>query len=131
MCRRDGAECARVLKPGGVLAFTDILRQPTASEADMARLEEEMTFPGLGSFSGYRELLEASGFMLVSVEDLSAEWTRILVDRLAMYRSLKDSTTRKFGGERHEWWDRSYTFFVSLFSAGKLGGGRFLARRAP
>ncbi len=29
-------ECSRVLKPGGVIAFTDILRQPALSETAMA-----------------------------------------------------------------------------------------------
>jgi hypothetical protein len=36
---------------------------------------------------------------------------------------------RKFGAEHFRKWDDTYAFFVGLFSAGKLGGGRFIARR--
>jgi len=62
-------------------------------------------------------------------EDLSTLWTRILVERLAMYRSLGDHTERKFGTGRKAGWDHAYSFFVGLYQAGRLGGGRFVARR--
>jgi len=123
------AECARVVKPGGVIAFTDILRRETLSDADQARLAIEMTFPTLESLDGYRELLEANDCLVERREDLSTLWTRILVDRLAMYRSLGDHTERKFGTGRKAGWDQAYSFFVGLYQAGRLGGGRFVSRR--
>jgi hypothetical protein len=52
------------------------------------------------------------------------------VDRLAMYRSLRVSTVAKFGEARGESWDRAYSFFVSLYTTGQLGGARMIARRA-
>jgi hypothetical protein len=64
------------------------------------------------------------------LDDLSAQWARILVDRLAMYRGLKDETILKFGAEHFRRWDETYAFFVGLYQEGKLGGGRFVARRA-
>jgi SAM-dependent methyltransferase len=124
------AECARVVKPGGVIAFTDILRRPALSDDEMARLTREMTFPTLESADGYAALLESSGCNMFARDDLSAHWARILVDRLAMYRGLKDETILKFGAEHFERWDRTYAFFVGLYQEGKLGGGRFVARRA-
>lgn len=123
------AECARVVKPGGVIAFTDILRREALTASEMDRLRVEMTFPELGTLEGYPSLLVANGCRMESVEDLSAPWTRILVDRLAMYRSLGAETARKFGSGRSADWDAYYTFFVGLYEAGKLGGGRFVARR--
>ncbi len=123
------AECARVVKPGGVIAFTDILRRETLSDADQARLAIEMTFPTLESLDGYRDLLEANDCVVEHRDDLSALWTRILVDRLAMYRGLGDHTERKFGSGRKAGWDQAYSFFVGLYQAGRLGGGRFVARR--
>lgn len=123
------SECARVLKPGGVIAFTDILRRDALSDADQARLAIEMTFPTLESLDGYRDLLAANDCVVEQRDDLSALWTRILVDRLAMYRSLGDHTERKFGTGRKAGWDQAYSFFVGLYQAGRLGGGRFVARR--
>jgi sarcosine/dimethylglycine N-methyltransferase len=123
------AECARVVKPGGVIAFTDILRRDGLSDADQARLAVEMTFPTLESLDGYRDLLEANACVVEQRDDLSALWTTILVDRLAMYRSLADHTERKFGTGRKAGWDHAYSFFVGLYQVGRLGGGRFVARR--
>lgn len=122
------AECARVLKPGGVIAFTDILASEALSAADAARLAAEMQFPVLGTMRGYQDQMQASGFEIVSVDDLGGEWTTILEERLAMYRSLGTETARKFGEGRSKDWDDYYSFFVWLFREGRLSGGRFVGR---
>ncbi len=124
------AECARVVKPGGVIAFTDILKRPTLSEHEMARLSEEMTFPTLETLDGYAAQLERNGCKVQVRDDLSEDWARILVQRLAMYRSLGKETAAKFGTTQSQHWDRIYSFFVGLYGEGKLGGGRFVARKA-
>lgn len=123
------AECARVVKPGGVIAFTDILRTDKLSNADMRRLRSEMTFPDLETLGGYAQLLRNGGCTLLEHDDLSDIWKRVLEDRLAMYRSLGEETERNFGAERSREWDDAYAFFVSRYREGKLGGGRFIARR--
>ena len=123
------AECARVVKPGGVIAFTDILRRDGLLPSDEARLEAEMTFFELGTLESYTDLLQASGWEVELIEDLSEMWTEILLKRLAMYRALREHTERKFGAEQFRRWDSSYSFFVGLFGEQNLGGGRFIARR--
>ena len=123
------AECARVLRPGGVFAFTDILRRDGLSAAEMARLSADMAFPDLESLAGYCRLLEANGCVVEHCDDLSPWWTRVLVDRLAMYRSLGADTARNFGQARSADWDAFYAFFVGLYEQGRLGGGRFIARK--
>ncbi|HWQ39340.1 MAG TPA: methyltransferase domain-containing protein [Burkholderiales bacterium] len=124
------AECARVLKPGGVVAFTDILRRDRLTATEMERLKREMTFPVLETLDGYAALLEGRGCRLEHREDLSELWTEVLKQRLAMYRGLQSETVRRYGVEHYRKWDRTYAFFVGLFSEGKLGGGRFVARKA-
>lgn len=124
------AECARVVRPGGVIAFTDILRRAGLSAAESERLREEMSFATLETHAGYVGLLEGRGCTVHAQDDLSGHWAHILVDRLAMYRGLKEETVRKFGAAHFRRWDDTYAFFVNLFTAGKLGGGRFVARRA-
>lgn len=123
------AECARVLRPGGVFAFTDILRRDGLSAAEMARLSADMAFPDLELLAGYRRLLEANGCVVEHCDDLSPWWTQVLVDRLAMYRSLGADTARNFGQARSADWDAFYAFFVGLYEQGRLGGGRFIARK--
>ena len=93
------------------------------------RLRLEMTFTELNTLDGYRVLLETSGCEMKMTEDLSEEWARILINRLAMYRGLKDQTIARFGSSHFEKWDRTYSFFVGLYASSELGGGRFLAQK--
>jgi sarcosine/dimethylglycine N-methyltransferase len=123
------AECARVVKGGGVIAFTDILRRAALSAAEFDRLRREMTFPSLQTLDGYGDLLTSCGCVVVARDDLSAWWTEVLKERLEMYRALKDTTVAKFGPAHFHEWDDTYAFFVGLFAAGRLGGGRLVARR--
>ena len=124
------AECARVVRPGGIIAFTDILRRDGLSAAELERLQSGMTFQSLESLEGYSQLLAERGCALLLRDDLSAWWTEVLKRRLEMYRSLKDTTVARFGVAHFREWDDTYAFFVGLFAAGRLGGGRFVARRA-
>jgi ubiquinone/menaquinone biosynthesis C-methylase UbiE len=123
-------ECARVIKAGGHIAFTDIMQRGGLVDHELARLRDEMAYPSVETIAGYSKLLQDSGFDEVQVEDVSDEWTCILVDRLKMYRSLRMTTVAKFGEARGESWDRAYSFFVSLYTTGQLGGARIIARRA-
>ena len=78
---------------------------------------------------GYGQLLEKNGCTVVECDDLGDVWSRILEERLAMYRSLQSETERRFGTDRSREWDDAYSFFVSRYREDKLGGGRFIARR--
>jgi ubiquinone/menaquinone biosynthesis C-methylase UbiE len=122
-------ECARVVRSGGRIAFTDIVQRGVLDDRELTRLREEMAYPSVETIGGYRRLLQESGWEAIQVDDLSDEWARILVARLAMYRSLRASTVAKFGEARGESWDRAYSFFVGLYESGQLGGVRVVARR--
>ena len=123
------AECVRVVRPGGIVAFTDILRRDGLSEAELGRLRHGMTFQSLETLDGYRRLLAERGCTVLACDDLSAWWNEVLQRRLEMYRSLEDTTVAKFGEAHFRRWDETYAFFVGLFAAGRLGGGRVVARR--
>jgi SAM-dependent methyltransferase len=57
------AEAARVLRPGGTIAFTDWVEGPAGlTEAEALRFNTFMKFPDLQSIAGYRGLLERHGF---------------------------------------------------------------------
>lgn len=122
-------QCARVLRPGGTLAFTDVTVRASLTPREESRLAAEMHAPGVASTGRYLELLAATGLTVKGCEDLSAFWTDTLVKRLAMYRGLRDTTVAKFGVAHFDAWDATYAFFVGLFTAGKLGGTRIVARK--
>jgi ubiquinone/menaquinone biosynthesis C-methylase UbiE len=121
------AECARVLKPGSRLAFTDIMVVGDFSADDAARLLAGMTIPMPATLAQYLQILETCGFTSLQSTGLCAEWVLILRRRLEMYRSLRDTTVEKFGERRFQEYDAAYAHFVSLFSDGKLGGFRVSA----
>ena len=123
------AECARVVRPRGRIAFTDIVRGAELTEAEEDRLRREMTFLELASAESYARLLEGAGCRVVESVDLGGPWTRILRQRLEMYRSLKDTTVERFGEAHFRRWDDTYAFFVGLYGTGGLTGVRIVAER--
>lgn len=123
------AQVARVVKPDGVVAFTDIMCIGVLEAEVAQRLHESMAFSEIESIAGYTALLEANGCGVERRTDLAAEWTGILQQRHAMYRNMKASTVAKFGEAGYRKYDDAYAFFVSLYQTGVLGGARFIARK--
>jgi sarcosine/dimethylglycine N-methyltransferase len=123
------SECARVLRPGGRLVFSDILTRQPLSADDAQRLFDGMRFSEIASVEGYTEWLQANGMRLVKAVDLSEEWTRILRERHAMYQSLEAQTVSLLGREHFDRYDRAYAHFVGLYQTGVLGGALIHAVR--
>jgi len=123
-------ECARVLRPGARLAFSDWIAHPRLEDNERRRLREWMAAVTLQSIDGYRGLLARAGFGDIEAEDVSAEWIGILRERLRMYRGLREQTVARFGQARYEEYNQLYAFFVGLVEAGKLGGARLSAAAA-
>lgn len=115
-------ECARVLRSGGRIAFTDITHDGRLPASDARRLYDGMRFSEIATPAQYSGWLRAEGMRIVALEDLSAEWTRILVERHAMYRSLEAATVARLGREHFDRYDRAYAHFVGLYESGVLGG---------
>jgi ubiquinone/menaquinone biosynthesis C-methylase UbiE len=125
------AECARILKPSGRLVFSDILHRGDLSMRDAQRLSEGMTFSEIETLDGYARQLSLSGMTVIRLLDLTEEWTRILVERHAMYRSLESDTVAGVGREHFERYDRAYEHFVGLYQSGVLAGALIHAVKSP
>lgn len=123
------AECVRVLEPGGRFVFSDILHQGDLSADDARRLSEGMTFSEIETLDGYSQQLTKLGMTIVRRLDLTDEWTRILVERHAMYRSLESQTVARLGREHFERYDQAYEHFVGLYRSGILCGALIHAAR--
>ncbi len=124
-------ECARVLMPGGRLAFSDWVATPRLSINERRRLEEWMAAVTIQSLEGYRGLLARAGFAAILAEDLSQEWRGILRQRLEMFRGLRAQTLARLGARRYDEYNQLYAFFVGLVESRKLGGARFSATAGP
>ena len=116
------SECARVLKPGGRMVFSDIMSHQKLSQDNAGRLFEGMRFSEIATLQDYISWLANVGLTSVQSIDLSSEWTRILVDRHAMYRSLETQTVTRLGREHFDRYDHAYAHFVGLYKSGVLSG---------
>jgi hypothetical protein len=122
---------ARVLKKGGILAFSDWIEGPNGlTDEEGERINTFMKFPYLESQKGYENLIAKHGLELVSSEDLhehfascidlyikmltmqlSYDALRIIGDDMKMFESM--------GGEM--------AFMSEMAHAGKFGRGRWIA----
>ena len=93
------------LEEWGVLAFTDIISARRSARAKRSS-SHATCFPPIVTAQHYIERLAPAGFKVQRQDDLSLEWRQILVDRLQMYRSLRETTVERFGEAHFEKWDR-------------------------
>jgi sarcosine/dimethylglycine N-methyltransferase len=123
------AEAYRVLRKSGRLAFTDWIEHRKLDAADSEAMWRGIAAQTIQSFASYDRMLQDIGFRIVSTADLTAEWARILEQRLAMYRKLREQTISLGTSAGDEAFYRSYARLVALVQARTLGGGRFVAQK--
>ncbi len=124
------AECARVLKPEGILAFSDMLKRNALTPTEVTFLTEEMAAAPMISLDDYNAFLADAGFTLLEREDLSDQYAQALMDGQAPSQKAQKEMDQR-GQTRQQ--DESYggTFYVSFvgfYSEKKMGSGRFVAR---
>lgn len=126
------AEAVRLVRPGGIIAFTDWVegRKPLGTgEAEW--LLRFMKFPNIQDLDGYAGLLEAEGCEVVEAEDTGrfAPSIDLYLNMLSMqltYDALRivgfdGAMMESLGGEMHAMRD--------LAHGGKIIQGRFVARK--
>ncbi len=123
------AEAYRVLKKGGRLAFTDWIEHRRLDANDSESMWRGIAAQTIQSFASYDRMLRDVGFRIISEKDLTAEWGRILEQRFAMYRKLREETIVLGTSSGDEEFYRSYARLVALVQARTLGGGRFAAEK--
>ena len=125
-------EAARLVKPGGTVAFTDWVEGPGGlSDEEAARFMRFMKFPTFASLDDYRRLLEASGLIVERAADTGRYapcldlYLRMLTEQLTSDAlriiGYDMDLMRALGGEMQ--------FIQQLAHAGKVVQGLFVARR--
>ena len=123
------AECARVAKPGGVIAFTDILRRAALTRGYVRPPRREMTFLSLESLDGYAALLTANVCRVVAQDDLSDWWTEILVSGWRCTAASKRPRSPGSAPTTSNDGTRPMLSSSACSPRAQLGGGRLVARR--
>ena len=123
-------QCERALAPGGRMVFSDIMSHQALGRPDAQKLFDGMRFSEIATLGDYQQWFADAGMQWVQSIDLSEEWTRILVDRHAMYRSLESQTVARLGRDHFDRYDQAYDHFVGLYRSGVLSGALVLARKS-
>lgn len=123
-------EVARVLRPGGVFAFSDWIRRDALAEADWADLSRTWGFPSLLTVAGYVAAADAAGLDVLLAEDRTAAVAALpRANTVADQEVFERAFAARWGEaelarqkEPGETWQR-------LVREGKTGFGTFVARR--
>jgi ubiquinone/menaquinone biosynthesis C-methylase UbiE len=127
------AEAARLVKPGGVIAFTDWVEGPAGlSDSEAERFLRFMKFPSLQDVDGYARLLASQGCAVQAAEDTGRFPSYVdlyieMLDKQLTYDALRilNFDMALLGGMAEE-----MRFLRALAHAGKVTQARFIARRA-
>jgi SAM-dependent methyltransferase len=126
------AEAVRIVRPGGVIAFTDWLAGPVPMTAHEAgRFLRFMTFPGLLGLEEYRALLEANDCRVETARDTGrfAPWVDLYRQMITMQLTYDALRIVGFDQQRMDELEADRQFTQSLAHDRKLIQGMLVARR--
>ena len=127
------AEAARLVKPGGTIAFTDWIEGPAGLNGDeAARFLKFMKFPDIQDLHGYGELLAANGCNVSVCEDTGqfAPYMDLYLNMLEMQLTSDALRIIGYDTEMFAAMAEEMKFMQHLAHAGKIAQGRFVARKA-
>ena len=125
-------EAARIVRPGGTIAFTDWVEGPAGlDDADAERLLRFMKFPNVEDIGGYRNLLEKAGCDVESAEDTGRfpAHMDLYLQMFDMQLTYDALSILGFDFEAAGALTAEMEFLRDLAHAGKVAQGRFIARR--
>jgi SAM-dependent methyltransferase len=124
-------EAARLLRPGGCVAFTDWVHGPTElSEGEAARLLRFMRFPNILDIDDYRRVLVDAGLQVETAQDTErfARYFDLYRDMVTMQLTYDALKAVGFDTERMEELEREREFVRELARDAKLTQAMFVAR---
>ena len=126
------AEAARLIRPGGKIAFTDWVEGPAGlSEEEAARYLTFMKFPNVQDIEGYKALLEASGCEVSVAEDTGqfAPHVDLYLDMLNKQLTYDALKIIGFDMELMQAMGGEMVFMQGLAHDNKIAQGRFVATK--
>ena len=126
------SEAARIVKPGGVIAFTDWIEgEAGLGDAEAERFLSFMKFPGVQDLKGYGSLLEDNGCQVIVAEDTGrfAPCVDLYLNMLNMQLTYDALKIIGFDSELMKSMGAEMTFMQELARAGKIVQGLLVARK--
>jgi SAM-dependent methyltransferase len=126
------AEAARIVKPGGTIAFTDWVEGPNGlSQAEAERFMTGMKFANLQDIPGYVALLKENDCTVLTADDTGrfAEYVDLYLKMIDMQLTFDALRIIGFNMDMLQMVAGEFAFILDLARAGKVAQGRFIARR--
>ncbi len=126
------AEAARIVKPGGLIAFTDWIEGPAGlSDAEAERFLTFMKFPNVEDLDGYAGLLSDSGCEVAIAADTGrfAPYMDLYLNMLNMQLTYDALRIIGYDTALMEAMGAEMVFMQQLAHAGKIAQGLFVARK--
>ncbi len=127
------AEAARIVKPGGVIAFTDWIEGPTGlTEEEAARFLTFMKFPSIQDLKGYSVLLTRNSCQIVHAEYTGrfSPYVDLYLDMLNKQLTYDALQIIGFDMPLMQMLGNEMAFMQELAHAGKIEQGIFIGRKA-
>ena len=124
------AEAARIVKPTGIIAFTDWVEGAAGLDSQEAdRFMKFMKFPNIQDISGYNSLLKANKCRVVVAEDTKqfAPYVDLYLNMLNMQLTYDALRKIGFSMDTMGMLAGEMVFMQGLAHAGKIAQGRFVA----
>jgi ubiquinone/menaquinone biosynthesis C-methylase UbiE len=124
------SEVARVIKPGGIVAFTDWIQVGNMTDDRWTELNSFMAFPYIETLDGYEKLLNENGFQVLEKEDISEDFAKHCHIYQCMLRyELKDMIIKEYNEDLFNAADEGLNLWVTAADAGEVGRGRWIAKK--
>ncbi len=121
--------CREALRPRGALYIEDYYQRELLTEAEWRVLSDKVYCTYLPTWREYIDQLHRAGFLAIDMVDMTDSWSAFVLERLVAFRADRDRQTQLHGAETVAGLDDFYSAVAELFSGGRLGGLRIVARR--
>jgi ubiquinone/menaquinone biosynthesis C-methylase UbiE len=119
-----------VLKPGGIIGFTDWLQAGNMPTVEWESLNSFMVFPYMETLNGYEQLLIEAGFTNLEKEDLTPDFaSHCHLYQNKLRNELKDSIIKNYNENLFHAADNGINQWVTAADNGKVGRGRLIAKK--
>jgi len=126
------SEAARIVRSGGVIAFTDWIEGKTSlTDAEAEQFLTFMKFPNVQNLEGYGALLKSNGCEVLTAEDTGrfGPYVDLYLNMLNMQLTYDALKIIGFDSELMQAMGAEMNFMRELAHAGKIAQGLFVARK--